>query len=150
MKKEFINEAKRFQKLAGLINENELNENNQFNTPKELADFLNQHKEEFFGEFRDTVIEYVIDAMYEQQDIQEDFENIINNWDKYENSIKQYWMKPDMLFNEEEMDDETIVNITYPGSYNVDMSGYGWFINTPNDYADKIDFLGKVFWQDYN
>jgi len=135
-----------------------------FNTPEDLADFLNQHKEEFFNEFNTDVIMYVVDA-FGPFDV--DGENIDNEWvedhwdhENIKNFIKKYWMKPEMKFEVVDLDTAEgnfpIVSISWPGSdTDVDMSGYTWFQNTPDTDTsfggDKtVNFLGRKFWYDYN
>ena len=53
MKKQ-INEIKRMQQLAGIINESQLNEAEG----QEVADFLNQHKEEVFEKMFRNIVDY--------------------------------------------------------------------------------------------
>lgn len=165
MKKQFITEATRLQKLAGIIAESQINENRgTFSTPEELANFLNQHKEEFFNEFDTDVILYVIDAFgpFESNGEDVDVEWFEDNWedDEIKNFIKEHWMKPEMKFKVVNLDTAAgnfpIVSISWTGSdTDADMSGYTWFQNTPDvDTSfggDKtVNFLGRKFWYDYN
>ena len=157
--KQFLAEGK----LLKEDTQSTLKENNEetFSTPEELADFLNQHKEEFFNEFSEDAILYVIDAFgpFESNDEDVDKEWFEDNWDDDEikNFIKEYWMKPEMKFQVENLNtpggDFSIVSINW--GEDVDMSGYTWFQNTPDvDTSfggDKtVNFLGRKFWYDYN
>jgi hypothetical protein len=133
-----------------------------FDTPEDLADFLNQYKEKFFNEFDTDVIRYVVDAYgpFENNGEDVDQEWFEDNWenDEVKNFIKEHWMKPEMKFKIiEDPDGFPIVIISWPASdTDVDMSGYTWFQNTPyNDdpslEGDKVvNFLGRRFWYDYN
>jgi hypothetical protein len=163
MKKQFITEATRLQKLAGIITESQLLKENTFSTPEELADFLNQHKEEFFKKFLKDVIMYVIDAFgpFESNGEDADQEWFEDNWDNdLKDFVKKHWMKPEMKFKRADLDTgegyNPIVTISWPGSdTDVDMSGYPWFKNTPDvDTSfggDKtVSFLGRKFWFDYD
>jgi len=148
-----------------LLNEIEIKINKgegPFDTPEDLADFLNQHKEKFFNEFDRDVIMYVIDAYgpFESNGEDVDQEWFEDNWenDEVKNFIKEHWMKPEMEFEvTESFDGSPIVIISWPASdTDVDMSGYTWFRNTPynNDPSlegdDVVNFLGRRFWYDYN
>tara|TARA_R110000782_G_C14563194_1_gene386440 strand:+ start:15 stop:485 length:471 start_codon:yes stop_codon:yes gene_type:complete len=141
-----------------MLKEEQENESKEtFSTPEELADFLNKHKEEFFNEFKEDVIMYVIDAFgpFESGDEEADQEWFEGNFgqDNIKNFIKEQWMKPEMRFKVEDYDTgegvSPIVSISWPGSdTDVDMSGYGWFQNTPGDKT--VNFLGRKFFNDYN
>jgi hypothetical protein len=157
---EYFNEFE--DELEGL-NEIEIGmrkEEEPFSTPKDLADFLNQYKEKFFDEFDTDVIRYVIDAYgpFESNGEDVDQEWFEDNWDDDEikNFIKEYWMKPEMEFKVVDLDGFLIVTISWPGDTDTDMSGYGWFRNTPLDDDPSLEnngvvnFSGRRFWYDYN
>ena len=67
MKIQFITEATRLQKLAGIITESQINENEE---AIQMADFLNQHYDEAFNKIVKPVIdEYIEDGIEDYDDV---------------------------------------------------------------------------------
>ena len=159
--KQYLSEGKLLSEIEVGMGKEDL----PFSTPEELADFLNRHKKEFFTEFNEDVIMYVVDAFgpFDVDGENVDAEWFEDNWEheNIKNFIKKYWMKPEMKFEVVNLNtlggDFPIVIISWPGSdTDADMSGYVWFENIPSSDDPSLEndrviiFLHRKFWFDYN
>jgi len=98
--KQQINEIKRMQQLAGLINESQLNENNEFQ-----ADMSKEGLGLLLGDLYHGVLEYVIKEENSIDEYLEEFEDEAPRYKKIWDTLpQQFTILPEPDYNEGPMD----------------------------------------------